>query len=423
MGMGNSVRSIRVQSRGSTAIAVVMAGVFGLAAASNAAEVRHQQGEWLKPNGKGWGELDPSGVTERNAARFAKPTSNNGNNGIFYHGGPLMLGTPNVYYIWYGNWDSDTAKTLLPAFAGGLNNSAYFQINSTYDDGSNVSVSGLTSFAGQATDNYSQGTALSDAAVQNVVQNAISGGSLPLDPNGVYFVLTSADVNETSGFCTQYCAWHNHGTINGANIKYGFIGNPARCPTACSGQQGATPNGNLGADGMANLIAHELSESVTDPNLDAWFDRRGFENADKCAWTFGTTQTASNGSKYNVTLGNYRLVQQNWVNTAATAPSVKIARILRFRPACGERQISRPLQIAAIVRRLRLPCRRRRCARNIRSSRGWCRFIPTPNSVWRKPSIARTWARSTAWSRPILNCARPRPSAFRFRAPIGSSNR
>jgi hypothetical protein len=25
-------------------------------------------------------------------------------NGICYHGGPVMLGAPTVYYIWYGNW-------------------------------------------------------------------------------------------------------------------------------------------------------------------------------------------------------------------------------------------------------------------------------------------------------------------------------
>jgi Phosphate-induced protein 1 conserved region len=308
---GNSIRSIHGRRAGSTAIIVVMACLFGWSNTSHAAQVRHQAGEWLKPNGKGWGELDPSSLTEKNAAKFAGSTSNNG---IFYHGGPLMLGIPNVYYIWYGAWSGDTAMTLLPSFATGLNNSAYFQINSTY---SNVHVSGQTSLGNQTTDNYSQGTALSDTAVQTVVANAISAGRLPPDANGVYFVLTSADVNETSGFCTQYCAWHNHATINGMNIKFGFIGNPARCPTACSGQQGATPNNNLGADGMANLIAHELSESVTDPNLDAWFDRRGYENADKCAWTFGTTQTASNGSKYNVTLGGYQwLVQQNWVNAS-----------------------------------------------------------------------------------------------------------
>jgi hypothetical protein len=39
--------------------------------------------------------------------------------------------------------------------------------------------------------------------VEAVVSGAISSGALPADANGVYFVLTSSDVNETSGFCTQ----------------------------------------------------------------------------------------------------------------------------------------------------------------------------------------------------------------------------
>ena len=61
----------------------------------------------------------------------------------------------------------------------------------------------------------------------------------------------------------------------------------------------------------------ELEEAVTDPDLNAWYDNRGMENADKCAWTFGTVQTAGNGSKYNMTLGtmNY-LIQRNWVNAS-----------------------------------------------------------------------------------------------------------
>ena len=69
---------------------------------------------------------------------------------------------------------------------------------------------------------------------------------------------------------------------------------------------------------MSNLIAHELSEAVTDPDLNAWFDRRGNENADKCAWNFGATQTQAGGAKYNVTFGfkNW-LLQQNWVNSGA----------------------------------------------------------------------------------------------------------
>src|ERR1051325_9399642 len=67
---------------------------------------------------------------------------------------------------------------------------------------------------------------------------------------------------------------------------------------------------------MASTIAHELDEAVTDPNLDAWYDSKQNETADKCAWTFGTTYTAINGSKANMQLGakDY-LIQQNWVNS------------------------------------------------------------------------------------------------------------
>ena len=68
---------------------------------------------------------------------------------------------------------------------------------------------------------------------------------------------------------------------------------------------------------MASIVAHELEEAVTDPDLNAWYDRRGYENADKCAWTFGTTSTASNGSQYNMTLGGTKyLIQRNWVNAS-----------------------------------------------------------------------------------------------------------
>ncbi len=77
------------------------------------------------------------------------------------------------------------------------------------------------------------------------------------------------------------------------------------------------PNGNAGADGMASIISHELEEATTDPDLNAWYDRRGMENADKCAWTFGATYTTSNGSTANMKLGARDfLIQQNWVNAS-----------------------------------------------------------------------------------------------------------
>ena len=65
---------------------------------------------------------------------------------------------------------------------------------------------------------------------------------------------------------------------------------------------------------MASLIARTIDETVTDPDLNAWYDRQGAENADKCAWTYGATSTAANGSLYNMRLGMREyLIQQNWV--------------------------------------------------------------------------------------------------------------
>lgn len=243
----------------------------------------------------------------------AKPI---GSNGINYNGGPLILGGTNVYYIWYGNWSGNSATIILPDFAGNVGGSPYFNINTTYYDGSNNHVLNAVVFAGSTVDNYSQGSSLSDSQIQQVVSSAITSGRLPKDTRGVYFVLTSADVTASSGFCTQYCGWHTHGTISGSDIKYSFVGNPDRCPSACEAQT-VGPNGNAGADGMASIIAHELEEATTDPDLNAWYDRRGQENADKCAWTFGTTYTTSNGAQANMKLGTRDyLIQRNWVNAS-----------------------------------------------------------------------------------------------------------
>ena len=285
--------------------AILLAGCTGQAPVDESEAA--VQGD-LRPTGRGFLTRDA------NAGKKGGGGGGGSNNGIFYHGGPVMLGTPNIYYIWYGAWSGNSATTILTNFVSSLGGSSYEMINSTYYDGSNTHVSGDLHYAGSATDSYSQGATLSDAGVQAVVADAISSHALPEDANGLYFVLTSADVNESSGFCTQYCGWHDHATIGGSDLKYAFVGNPDRCPSACAAQT-TGPNGNAGADGMASIIAHESEEAISDPDLNAWYDRRGNENADKCAWTFGTESTAANGSKYNVTLGGAQyLIQQNWVN-------------------------------------------------------------------------------------------------------------
>lgn len=269
----------------------------------------NDNGQDEKPDGRGIGtvqhEAHPTG------------TSRTGN-GISYHGGPVMTQGANVYYIWYGNWtvSDPTANTILTNLASYIGGSPYFNINTTYYNGSGTHVPNTVHYAGATSVSSNYKTSLSDADIQTIVSTALAGNALPTDSNGVYFVLTSQDINETSGFCTQYCGWHTHASLNGADIKYAFVGNAARCPSACAAQT-TSPNGDAGADAMASVVAHELEESATDPDLNAWYDSRGNENADKCAWTFGTTKTALNGSQYNMTLGplNY-LIQRNWVNAS-----------------------------------------------------------------------------------------------------------
>jgi hypothetical protein len=236
-------------------------------------------------------------------------------NGISYHGGPVMQGITDVYYIWYGDWTQDAAaNAILTDLANNIGGSAYFNINTTYGD-TTGDVENSVFYVSSASDLGSLGTSLADNDIWTIVMNAISTGKLPLDANGVYFVLTAPGVKETSGFLTQYCGWHTYGTYNSTNVKFAFVGDAAG-PSfgSCAAQTATSPNGDPAADAMASVISHELEESVTDPLLDAWYDSTGDENADKCAWSFGTTY-AANGAMANMHLGNRDfLIQRNWLN-------------------------------------------------------------------------------------------------------------
>ncbi|TLY52315.1 MAG: hypothetical protein E6K53_04640 [Gammaproteobacteria bacterium] len=261
---------------------------------------------------------DPNELNGDHVKYAGRPGSRQ-NDPIAYHNGPILHG-PKVYYIWYGNWTGNTATTILTNFVQNLGGSAYFNINTTYYDivgSTKTFYNNILTYGGSTnTSSSTYGTSLSDSQIQSVVSDAIASASLPKDTNAVYLVLTSADVTASSGFCTQYCGWHTHGTISGSDIKYGFVGNADRCPSSCAAQSASSPNNNIGADGMASVIAHEIEETVTDPDLNGWYNGN-WENGDKCAWTFGTESTASNGSKYNVTLGGSQyLIQQNWIAPA-----------------------------------------------------------------------------------------------------------
>lgn len=242
-------------------------------------------------------------------------------NGIDYHGGPVMLGPHNIYFIWYGNWTNNTALTILPQFISGLNGSSYFNTDTLYANGSGQNIANSVTMSTQVFDNYSQGTVLSDQGLQTVISSKLQSHTLPTDVNGIYFVLSSSDVDQKGSlgeFCVQFCGFHNHATLNGADIKFSFVGNVARCIKNCAASNiGVGPNGNAGADGMANVMAHELNETVTDPDLNAWFDSTGQEVGDKCNFKFGPEFTAPNGAPADITLGSRNfLIQENWINSS-----------------------------------------------------------------------------------------------------------
>lgn len=281
--------------------------------AAQAGVVKEDPNSEFKPTGKGFGELDQGAAHSGGTAALNRAGSTN----LSYHGGPVMTAPTKVYTIWYGSqWDA-ASKNTLNNLASNIGGSPHFNINTTYYNASGTHVVNQVTLAGSTTNSGTLGTQLSDANIQSIVSSAITSGAVPSDVNAIYFVLTDKTVTATSGFCTQYCGWHTHATIGGKDIKYSFVGNPeTQCPAGC-GVNSPTLNGTPGADAMASILAHELEETVTDPDLNAWYSlSSGMENGDKCAWTFGTTSTASNGAKYNQTMGSMKyLIQQNWVLT------------------------------------------------------------------------------------------------------------
>ena len=89
------------------ALAGSLMAAIGLA---HAGAVKTEDDTQYKPTGKGQGEIDNMpGAKGRNQAAAAAT----GKNGMVYHGGPLILGTTNVYYIWYGDWTGNSATTIL----------------------------------------------------------------------------------------------------------------------------------------------------------------------------------------------------------------------------------------------------------------------------------------------------------------------
>ena len=282
------------------------------------AELNWQQ--WNKSNGKA--------VSKAAGTIAANP--------ITYHSGGrvhVYSGAVQIIPIWVGTWNqtnkdlwsaklSNLVTSLSPnnlTTAGHILNTnlGYFTSNPPKAVVPTLSwtTSGTAALSTTAKDKFGL-FSVSDANVATYINNAIK--TMPALNSGVrpiYVYIGASNTRLSSGFGTAYCGWHSIGTLNGtSNIPYIAIQDfPSTFNSNCSAQT-VSPNNNVALDAMASVLVHEIDEALTDPDLATWFDGRGAENADKCAWTFGTTK-AIGVAKYNFTAnGTNYLIQRNWLS-------------------------------------------------------------------------------------------------------------
>ena len=250
---------------------------------------------------------------------------NNINRPILWFGGPVMSNTITVHFIWYGTAFTTGADTVLDLFMANINSSVWWNIARQYCPFgscpcSSVGHVGDIKMGSHAQLDYIYGTSISEDDIGTMVLDQITnhnlgGGTV----DEIYFVLTDQNVTvsgQIGTFCVDYCGWHSAEYLNEMVIKYGFIGSPLHCHWACSAlpplDDASAPNSNYEMDSMISVIAHELAEAATDPNLTAWFTiMTHSEAADLCEWLFTGETTSPPYWNQNWT-GHHFLVQDLW---------------------------------------------------------------------------------------------------------------
>ena len=221
---------------------------------------------------------------------------------LTYHNGPVMTSGAAVKAIFWGStWSSSASAgdkvSGLDTFYGGIGGSSYLRTTTEYTQAGGLTTGSAASYAGHVVDlSSAPTTAPSTSQVLAVVARNITN---PV-PNG-YYPVYSDHPRGTAG----YCAWHSYGTINGTSVQFAFFFR-LDGDAGCNPQYTGAPY-SQGLAALANVSGHELSEALTDPLLNAWYDQQGAENADKCAWTFGPLVSFANSTWK---------IQGNWSNAA-----------------------------------------------------------------------------------------------------------
>lgn len=125
----------------------------------------------------------------------------------------------------------------------------------------------------------------STSTILGEVARVISANGATPKANATYFVYTS----NFPGGHVNYCAWHSYGSVNGVLVQFAYMPNITGLAGCDPGSTYNKTSFSQGTRALANVTAHEFMESITDPNLNAWYDSSGQEIGDKCAWKFDAT--------------------------------------------------------------------------------------------------------------------------------------
>ncbi|HWE29840.1 MAG TPA: hypothetical protein VHB97_17640 [Polyangia bacterium] len=219
------------------------------------------------------------------------------------HGGPTITLAHVVPIYWGAAWGGGNAlSTTLSAFIANYGTTGEYNVITQY---SGIKQNNLAGGQSAFVDgNNPSSTNVTDAMIQGEVSSYIAAHGFDASaiyevflPNGYY----SSDGSSTScgGPSLKYCAYHGNFNSSGVgNVKYASMPYPS-----CSGCQSS---GFDDAQNFEHFISHETREAVTDADGSAWYDRRGYEADDKCAWSPAPFIDGTTGYAY----------QYEWSNAA-----------------------------------------------------------------------------------------------------------
>ncbi len=258
----------------------------------------------------GAGAASP-GIGHLLKTKHATPSYGSGN--LVYHGGPVMAGTAYAYAIFWeptGSYVSPTYNSLILRYFGDVGGSSLYHNNTQYHNGSGgYPSSAVLGGSWVDTAQYPPGGTLSDAQIQAEVTHAQNVNGWKSSLNNVFFVFTAKGENICDGnqcSFTTFCAYHGY---FGSNTLYAAMPYTGTDLAACGVQH--SPNNDFDADSTINVTSHEQMEAATDPLLNAWYDRAGYEIGDKCAWIFGPLNGQGGDVSWN---GDAYEVQKEWDN-------------------------------------------------------------------------------------------------------------